>query len=292
MKKETAKQNQTFRGMLCILLAAFFFSLMSLFVRLSGDVPVMEKAFFRNLVAAAVAAGILLRSGEGFRIHPGCLPTLLKRSAFGTVGLIANFWAISHIGMADANVLNKLSPFFAILMSIFILKELPGVVDILSVVVAFAGAVLVVRPSAGIASLPALVGVAGGFFAGTAYTYVRKLGKMGERSGVIVLFFSVFSCLVSVPFLLFDFHPMTGTQWLYLLRAGCAAAGGQLSITAAYRLAPAREISVYDYSQVVYAALLGIFVLGEWPDALSVLGYVIIIAAAVGRFLYNRKRTA
>ena len=292
MKKETAKQNQTFRGMLCILLAAFFFSLMSLFVRLSGDVPVMQKAFFRNLVAAAVAAGILLRSGEGFRIHPGCLPTLLKRSAFGTVGLIANFWAISHIGMADANVLNRLSPFFAILMSIFILKELPGVVDILSVVVAFAGAVLVVRPSAGIASLPALVGVAGGFFAGTAYTYVRKLGKMGERSGVIVLFFSVFSCLVSVPFLLFDFHPMTGTQWLYLLLAGCAAAGGQLSITAAYRLAPAREISVYDYSQVVYAALLGIFVLGEWPDALSVLGYVIIIAAAVGRFLYNRKRAA
>ena len=265
---------------------------MSLFVRLSGDLPVMQKAFFRNLVAAAAAAGLLLRSGGDFRLHPGCALTLFKRCAFGTAGLLANFWAIDRIGIADANMLNKLAPFFAVIMSIFILKELPGLVDILSVAVAFAGAVLVVRPSAGLASLPALVGVAGGFFAGLAYTYVRKLGMMGERSGIIVLCFSVFSCLVCLPFLLFDYHPMSGRQWLLLLLAGCAAAGGQLSVTAAYRLAPAREISVYDYSQVIYAALLGILVLGEWPRRLSVLGYAVIIAAAVGRYLYGRKRGA
>ncbi len=289
MRRSDVKQNQTVRGILCILLAAFFFSLMTLFVRLSGDLPVMQKAFFRNLVASAVAASILLRSGEGFRIHPGCAATLLKRCAFGTAGLIGNFWAIDRIGIADANMLNKLAPFFAVIMSIFILKELPGIVDILSVLLAFAGAVLVVRPSAGLASLPALAGVAGGFFAGLAYTYVRKLGKMGERSGVIVLCFSVFSCLVCLPFLLFDYHPMTGRQWLFLLLAGCAAAGGQLSVTAAYRLAPAREISVYDYSQVIYAALLGILVLGEWPQPLSVVGYAVIIAAAVMRYLYGRR---
>ena len=136
------------------------------------------------------------------------------------------------------------------------------------------------------------MGLAGGFFAGFAYTYVRKLGKMGERNSMTVTFFSVFSCLVCLPFLIFDYHPMTGRQLACLLLAGVFAAGGQLSITAAYRLAPAREISVFDYSQVIYAALLGILVLGEWPDALSVAGYVVIISAAVMRYLYNRKHTA
>ncbi len=292
MDRPEKKPNNTTRGMLCILLAALFFSVMSLFVRLSGDLPVMQKAFFRNLVAAGVAFVLLLRSEEGLRIHPGCFSTLLKRSAVGTLGLIGNFWAIGHIGIADANMLNKLSPFFAVIMSVFILGELPGTVDIVSVALALAGAVLVVRPTAGIASLPALVGLAGGFFAGVAYTYVRKLGKMGERNSMTVTFFSVFSCLVCLPFLLFGYQPMTGRQLGCLLLAGVFAAGGQLSITAAYRLAPAREISVFDYSQVIYAALLGIFVLGEWPDALSVIGYVVIISAAVLRYLYNRKRAA
>lgn len=289
MVKKRLQLNNTSRGVICILLSAFFFSFMNLFVRLSGDVPVMQKAFFRNLVAAAVAMVLLARSEEGFRPHPGCVPTLIWRSFFGTIGLVSNFWTVSHIGIADASVLSKLAPFFAILMSIFLLRELPGRVDILSVVVAFLGAVLVVRPSAGAASLPALVGVAGGFFTGLAYTYVRKLGQMGERGTVIIVFFSLFSCLMCLPFLIFDYHPMTARQWMFLLLTGCAAAGAQLSVTAAYQYAPAREISVYDYTQVLYVALWGILFLGEWPDGLSVLGYVIIIAAAVGRFLYSRR---
>ena len=82
---------------------------------------------------------------------------------------------------------------------------------------------------------------------------------------------------------------MSARQWLYLVLAGFAAAGGQFSITAAYRLAPAREISVYDYSQVLFAALLGILVLGEWPDALSAVGYVVIISAAAARFIWGKK---
>ena len=82
-------------------------------------------------------------------------------------------------------MLNKLSPFFVVLLSAPILKEKPGKVDILCVLVAFAGAVLVVRPGAGIASLPALVGVLGGFCASVAYTFLRKIGLRGERGGGI-----------------------------------------------------------------------------------------------------------
>ena len=72
-------------------------------------------------------------------------------------------------------------------------------------------------------------------------------------------------------------------QLLFLLGAGVAATGGQLSITAAYTYAPAKEISVYDYTQVIFAAIWGFLFFGQIPDALSVIGYVIIIGAAVYR---------
>ena len=274
-------------GILCILLSAFFFSMMSIFVKLAGDIPTMQKSLFRNLIAAGIAVISLARSGEPFRIHEGCLKDLLLRSFFGTVGILANFWAIDHLILADANMLNKLSPFFAIIMSVFILKEVPSRFDWFSIILCFTGALFVIRPTAGVASLPALVGGLGGLGAGTAYTYVRKLGNMGERPLVIVLFFSSFSCLAVLPFVIADFHPMSGRQLLMLLLAGLSAAGGQLSVTSAYRFAPAKEISIFDYTQILWAALFGMLIFHTMPDRLSLLGYAIIIGSALLRWRHD-----
>ena len=80
---------------------------------------------------------------------------------------------------------------------------------------------------------------------------------------------------------------MTWLQLLYLVLAGTFACIGQLGITKAYFLAPAKEISVYDYTQVIFAAILGFFVFGDIPDAASVIGYVLICGSGVFMFLYN-----
>lgn len=280
------------KGILFILLSAFFFCLMSVFVRLAGDVPTMQKAFFRNIVAAILAAVLLARSKGGFSFQRKNLPDLLLRSSIGTAGILCNFWAVDHLRIADANILNKLSPFFAILMSIFILKEKPNRIEWLSVLLAFIGAAFVAKPSAGIASFPALIAILGGFTAGTAYTYVRKLGLEGERGPVVVMFFSAFSTLVLLPNLLLHYHPMTMKQLIFLIFAGMSAAGGQLSITTAYQNAPARDISVFDYSQVVYAAIFGLILFGEIPDVWSIVGYVIIIGTAFAKWYLLTRRTA
>ena len=66
-----------------------------------------------------------------------------------------------------------------------------------------------------------------------------------------------------------------------MILAGVAAAGGQICITTAYTKAPAKEISVYDYSQIIFAAVLGFVVLNQMPDFYSIIGYVIILTAAI-----------
>ncbi|MGI6020049.1 MAG: DMT family transporter [Lachnospiraceae bacterium] len=277
------------QGIIFIIMAGFFFSLMTFFVRISGDIPTMQKAFFRNAVAAVVAIVILAKSPEGFHINKKNIPDILVRCVCGTAGLICNFYAIDKLGLADANMLNKLSPFFAIIMSVIVLKEKANKVEWAAVIMAFAGALFIIKPSFQVTSLYGLIGMLGGLGAGIAYTFVRKLGKKGERGPVIVMCFSVFSCMVTLPFLIISYQPMSIRQLACLLLAGAAAAGGQLSITKAYTKAPAKEISVFDYSQIIFAALLGFFFLGEIPDIYSIVGYFIIIGVAVFKWWYNMK---
>lgn len=279
--------NDKKQGILYIIMAGLFFALMTFFVRMAGNLPTMQKAFFRNAVAAVAALLLLARSEEGFKIKKSSWRDLFLRSFFGTMGLICNFYAVDRLAIADANILNKLSPFFAIIMSYFILKEKANKTEWLCVVVAFIGALFVVKPSMDMQFVNAMIGMLGGFGAGVAYTFVRKLGKAGERGPVIVMCFSVFSCIVTAPFLIIGAKPMSLYQIVMLLLAGAAATGGQLSITKAYTKAPAKEISVFDYSQVVFAAALGLIFLGQIPDLMSIIGYVIIIGSAVFKWNYN-----
>ena len=284
--------NNKTKGILCIVLSAFCFAWMNAFVRLSGDIPSIQKSFFRNFIAAIFALIILLRGHTSFRWEKGNLKFLLIRSVMGTIGILCNFYAVDHLVLSDASMLNKMSPFFAIIFSYFFLKEKCTPVQIFGVIAAFAGSLFIIKPTFGnMDLLPSLIGFLGGMSAGAAYTAVRHLGQRGEKGPLIVFFFSAFSCLVTLPFILLDFRPMTLFQLAMLLLAGLAAAGGQFSITAAYCYAPSREISVYDYSQIIFSALLGFFFFGQMPDGWSILGYVIICTVAVGMFIYNNRET-
>lgn len=282
--------NSRTKGILCILTSAMGFALMSLFVRLSGDLPSMQKAIFRNLVAFLLVGGGMVKNHEKAELGPGDLKYLVMRSAFGTVGIFGNFYAIDHLVLSDANMLNKLSPFFAILFSFLLLRERVTLIQGISVVIAFIGALFIIKPSADVRGFASLAGFLGGAGAGMAYTCVRILGKRGVSRNLIVTFFSGFSCLAALPFVIGSFQPMTWLQTLCLILAGCAATCGQIFVTKAYFYAPAKEISVYDYSQILFSAMLGFLFLGQIPDRYSILGYCIICATAVGMFFYNRER--
>ncbi|MBP7187555.1 MAG: DMT family transporter [Ruminococcus sp.] len=273
-------------GILFIIISAFCFALMNLFIRLSGDVPTLQKCFFRNFFALLVAAGSLIRTKTKFRVGKGNVKYLLIRSIAGGIGMICNFYAVDHLAISDASILNKLSPFFAIVFSYFVLKETADGVEWLSVVVAFIGAMFVVKPSFGLEVIPAAAGVIGGLGAGLAYTFVRKLGMRGENSMIIVAFFSGFTSLMFLPYLILNYKPVTPKQWMFLILTGIAAAGGQIFITKAYAKAPAKEISVYDFSIVLFAAFFGFLFLGQIPDIYSVIGYVIIVGIAVFKWRY------
>lgn len=278
------------KGILCIIGCAFCFALMNLFVNLAGDVPVIQKAFFRNAVALIFSGIVLFRSTkkEDRKVTKDNFWLLFLRSFAGGIGFVCNFYAIDHMNISDASMLNKLAPFFVIIFSAVFLKEKANWFQWLAVVLAFGGSLFIVKPTFGMEVFPAAAGLVGGLGAGIAYTCVRKLGQKGTKSAFIVFFFSAFTSIILAPIVLLNYQPMEPKQWLFLLLTGLAASGGQFCVTAAYTYAPAKEISVYDYSQVIFAAILGFFFLNQVPDLFSIIGYAIIIVVAIAMYIKQK----
>lgn len=281
---EQIVNDKRLKGIISIMISAAGFAGMSFFVKLSGKVPVIEKAMFRNAVALVVAYIIMRREGVSFYVEKKNRLPLFLRCFFGTAGLICNFWAIGYLKLGDSSILQKMAPFFSIVMSIFILQEKPNLTSIVSVLVALIGAAFVVKPGQGLLGLPALVGLLGGFCAGTAFTFVRKLGTHGVRGAQIVFYFSFISSIALLPICLLQFRPLSAEQLLFLTGAGLCAAVGQIFVTKAYSYASAKEISVFDYSQVIFSAILGFVILGELPDIYSFIGYALIFSMAIWKW--------
>lgn len=295
MKK---KISGTTKGILFIILSSFFFALMAAFVRLAGDICFVQKTFFRNAVALLIALASLLSEAKkngwnSAALPKGALPFLFLRAAAGSAGIFGNFYAVDHLLLSDASILNKMAPFVTILFSFVLLGEKTRPLPLAAVLCAFLGSLLVIKPSLDFSKMiPTLAGLAGGIGAGLAYACVRKLGSMKCSGKIIIIFFSAFSTLLSVPYMILSFNPMSLRQWLFLILSGACAAGGQFSITAAYFHAPASRISIYDYTQIIFSTLLGFFLFGQIPDILSFAGYAVIISMAAVNFICGAKKSS
>lgn len=284
------------KGLVAITASAFGFALMAACVRLSDDfgaaVSSFQKSFFRNIVALFIALVVFVRLRLAHRRDGGppvrprlavkSLLLLFLRSALGTCGIFANFYALGFVPIADGQMLNKTAPFFTVAFAWLFLGERASARQIGALAIAFAGAIFVVKPGfAGAVAFPLAMALLGGVCAGGAYACVRSLRRHEVEPAFIVVFFSAFSCLAAVPFMVARFDPMTLAQVVILFGAGAGGALGQFGITLAYGYAAPRDIAVYDYSNILFTAAFGLLLFGQIPDVWSVLGFALIVVAAV-----------
>lgn len=276
------------KGIILLLVSALGFALMGAFVKLSGDVPTTQKAFFRNVVATVVTLGFVIYHKDRLFGKRENQKLLLARSALGMTGMLLNFYAIDHLVLSDAEMLNKLSPFIMIIFSAIFLKETALRFQIISVIAAFVGTLFIIQPQFSVDIFPYIIGVLGAMFAAGAYTFLRVLGSK-EKHYTVVFYFSFFSTVILLPFIIFNYEPMSGQQWAFLLLAGVFATVGQFGITLAYKFAPAKEISIFFYSTVIYSALFSIVLFGQIPTYLSIIGYIIIFGSSFYMFMKNKQ---
>lgn len=277
------------KGIMLIVASSLFFSMMALFVKYTGDYPVYEKMFFRGIVAILVIGSQMLMKKESF--VPGNLKLNMLRSTLGAMGVLMYYFALSRLVLSDAVILNKLSPFFVILFSSMFIGERIKRFQVLSMIVAFAGALLIIKPSFDSSVLPSIIGLLSAAAAGGAYVAVRELRKY-DRPKVIVFFFSLYTTVLSIPLMvIFGFVMPKATDLIFLILIGVCAMIAQLFMTKAYEAEEASKISIYSYANIVFSIIFSILIFGENPDILSLFGLALVFMGAFNNFYWTRRKS-
>ena len=278
------------KAIILILISSLTAALASTAIKEAGSLPFYEKSFFRNIVTVLTAIFIILKSNDSFLGRRGNRKFLFLRALCGTLGVWSSYYAINHMLFANAIVLGKLSPFFVILFSFIFLKEGIKKHHIIAMVIAFVGVLFIVKPSGHMNIIVSLVAIASGVFGGIVATFLRYLRKL-EKPNTIVFFYAAISAILSIPLMFFwSFQMPNIHQFIALMLAGVFSSCTQFALTTAYKHAPAREISVFGYSNVVFITFIGFIIWGNIPDRYSLLGYGLIVIASIGMFIFNNKK--
>ncbi len=271
-----------------MILSSLCFAFMAALVKMSGDIPTVEKTFFRNFVSLIVSTAIIFRKKQKPWGKKENRKQLILRGVLGTIGMITYFYCIDNMLLADSSMLNKVHPFFTVIFAVWFLKEKLPKIQIPALILAFIGILFVVKPKFDMTVIPAIIGISSAAFSGGAYTVVRYLGDK-ENSEIIVFYFSFISTLIAIMIIPFNYVPLSLNQFIMLISAGIFAAIAQFSLTISYKYAPASEVSIYNYTNIIFAQIIAFFLWAEVPDIYSIIGYFLIIGSSLMVFLYKEK---
>jgi drug/metabolite transporter (DMT)-like permease len=267
------------RGALYMMASAVLFASMAATVRLaSAELPNPPIVFFRHFIMMVYLLPWLWRQGAG-ALRTSHFPGHLLR---GLAGLAANtcyFFAIAHLRLADAVLLNQSMPLFIPLVERAWLHERipPRLWGVLAL--GFGGLLFILKPGTGVFQPVALIGLSSAVFASISQVGIRKLTRT-EPVTRIVFYFGLVASTVSLPPALAWWRTPTPITWAILLLMGLLATTGQLTLTRAYVYAPAAQIGPFLYVGPVFAGLLDWLLWKRLPDPWFVVGAVVVISAA------------
>lgn len=272
-----------------MLLSALSFSCMQIVVKLSsGTIPLMEQVFVRNIISLGVAFVLIKKNKVSLFGERKYQPSLFARSFFGFIGIIFLFYASSHAIQADVTILNKMSPFIVTILATIFLGEKLSKIQIPALIIAFLGAFLVASPKFNSNLFPLFMALLSALASGVAYTLLSYF-KNKVNGLTVIMHFSTFSMVASIPFIINNFVIPRGVDIITLILIGVFGSLGQIALTYSYRLAPASEISIYNYSGILFSMLLGYIVLNQKVGTNSIIGGCVVVLASLMVYVYNNK---
>ena len=267
--------------------AAFWFAVMALLVKLAaaGGLPTMQIVLARAVVTLALSTVGLVRAkqppwGVNNRL-------LVLRGVFGSGGFICFYAAVIHLPLAEATVIHHISPVLTAVVAALWLGERLERRVLVGMALAFAGVILIAKPTAlfgddaaasNISWSYVAVGVAGALLASFAYVSVRKLGET-EPPILVVFYFPAISVPASLPFAIAEWVPPDLQGWLLLLGVGAATQAAQLALTKGLARERAGKAISVGYLQIAFAMAFGALMFGQVPGPWSLAGIALVVGS-------------
>lgn len=274
-------------GIRYMFLAAAFFSVMTVFVKMLGTrMPAAEIVFVRSLISLVITLQMLRAARIEILGNRRGLLTL--RGLIGFVALVCFFYAIPRLPLADVTVIQYTNPVFVALLAAVFLRERVRGREIMGLTLSLAGVLVITRPgflvglssSYAIDPLTAAIALAGALLAAAAYTVVRKLRET-EDPLVVVLYFPLISVPAAVPLMWDSIVWPTLREWVLLLGIGIATQIAQIFLTRGLHAERAARATSVSYIQIVFATIWGMAFFGEYPDLATIAGALLVISGIV-----------
>ena len=259
--------------------AATFVAMASLVKALGGSYPATLQLFYRQLAGTLVVLPLILREGKGVLRSPR--PWLVvSRSLLSVTGISLMFFAYEHLPLADANALSFTRPLWVVLLAALLLREPLGARRIVSALAGFAGVLLIVNPLRATPSVASLAALASALVLGWSITGIKSLTS-DHSTMTIVTLSALLGLVLSFPLALPVWRWPSGRDLLLLVLMGWFGVVNQMCYVKAMSLGDAGVMAPMDYMRLLFAVLAGWLFFGDLPDARTLVGAGLIIAATL-----------
>jgi drug/metabolite transporter (DMT)-like permease len=280
--------SDSLRGVVFMLVATFVFALMTVFVKLIPNIPVLEIIFFRAVFSIVACLYSLLKArvpvfGNNKKI-------LIIRGMAGVTALSMNYYLIQVVPLAAASTLLYLAPIFTAILGIFFVKEKVSPLQFLFFALSFSGIVVIQGFDSRISLFHLFVGITASMVMGLAYNCVRKLSTT-EHPLVIMFYFPLLCLPVTGLWVIFKWQMPQGIEWFYLAMVGLTSQVAQYYLTRAYQIADIATVSIVNYTSIIYTIALGFIIFGESFNTMTYLGMALVCAGVIINVLYKTRFT-
>ena len=275
------------KGVMYMLVAAFTFALMNVFVKAVSYIPAVEIILFRSIISLFLSV-FMLRS-QSVSIWGNNKLLLVARGIAGAIALLIFFTLIQQVPLAAASSLAYLAPIFTTVLGIFLLKEKVLPLQWLFFIISFVGVLVIQGFDGRIDMTHLLMGIATSFFMGLAYNFIRML-KTSEHPLVIILYFPLVMLPISGLWSAFVWvTPTSLLDWLYLILIGVLTQIAQFFMTKSYQSEELSKVSIVNYVGIVFSLSFGYFIFNETFHIVTILGMFMVIGGVVLNVLFKSK---
>ena len=262
---------------------------MSVTIRLAArGVDPLEVVFFRNVFNLLFMLPWFLKIGVA-GLRTGRLGLHVIRTASSLTSMFFWFTALTLLPLAEATSLSFTAPLFATVGAAIFLAEDVRLRRWLAVVFGFVGALIILRPGIEVVTPGAFLMLAGAVFVAMSILLVKVLSRT-ESPNTMVLMVALIATPISAIPLFWVWEMPQGITWLWLVCVGAAATGGHLCFNRAMVSADASAVLPYEYTRLIFVALMGFFFFSEVPDGWTWVGSLVIFGAGI--YIVNREIAA
>lgn len=269
-----------------MILAVVSFSLMNVFVKLAGRLPVMELVFFRCGISTLLSMAVLLSIKENLIGNNHRL--LVLRGVFGTMALLTYFITVKEMPLGTAVTIQYLSPIFTAIIALIFLSEKVRNIQWLFFLISFSGVVLIKGFDSRVSFWCLGIGLFSALCSAIAYNFVRTLSSR-EHPLVVVLHFQLIGTFTGLAFSVFDWVQPQGREWFYLLMIGITTQLGQVHLTKALQKDKVANVSIIQYLGVVLAVGFGMVIFEEHYSVAALMGLALVVGGVVLDVLMRKR---